>query len=67
MRVLHQRREHGLTWEVFAPPHAIPPLEYLRSATTVNRVLAAVPSFYEYAAVPLRRMNRNFVTSLTGD
>ncbi|MCX4462291.1 hypothetical protein OOK58_58460 [Streptomyces sp. NBC_01728] len=23
--------EHGLTWEVFAPPHAIPLLEYLRS------------------------------------
>ncbi|MGX4694505.1 tyrosine-type recombinase/integrase [Streptomyces sp. JNUCC 63] len=68
--------EHGLTWDVFAPPHAIPLLEYLRSvpsrrprqrmtltvatvdangpgtrlaATTVNRILAAVSSFYEYA------------------
>ncbi|WP_373431710.1 hypothetical protein [Streptomyces achromogenes] len=68
--------ERGLTWDAFAPPHAIPLLEYLRSvpsrrprqrmtlttvttaadgpatklaATTVNRILAAVSSFYEYA------------------
>jgi hypothetical protein len=68
--------ERGLIWDVFAPPHAIPLLEYLRSvpsrrprqrmvltvamadadgpgtklaATTVNRILAAVSSFYEYA------------------
>lgn len=68
--------EHDLTWDRFAPPHAIPLLEYLRSvpsrrprhrmvltvatvtadgpatklaATTVNRILAAVSSFYEYA------------------
>ncbi|MCZ0975261.1 tyrosine-type recombinase/integrase [Streptomyces albulus] len=68
--------ERGLTWDVFAPAHAIPLLEYLRTvpsrrprqrmvltvatvdadgpatklaATTVNRILAAVSSFYEYA------------------
>ncbi|WP_406424605.1 tyrosine-type recombinase/integrase [Streptomyces sp. NBC_00873] len=68
--------ERGLTWDRFAPPHAIPLLEYLRSvpsrrprhrmvltvatvtpdgpatklaATTVNRILAAVSSFCEYA------------------
>ncbi|MFE9926636.1 tyrosine-type recombinase/integrase [Streptomyces sp. NPDC005774] len=67
--------ERGLTWDQFAPPRAIPLLEYLRSvpsrrprhrmvltiatvtpdgpatklaATTVNRILAAVSSFYEY-------------------
>jgi len=66
----------GLTWEEFAPRHALALLEYLRSvpsrrprqrmtltvamvdadgpatklaATTVNRILAAVSSFYEYA------------------
>jgi site-specific recombinase XerD len=66
----------GLTWEEFAPRHALGLLEYLRSvpsrrprqrmtltvamvdvdgpatklaATTVNRILAAVSSFYEYA------------------
>ncbi|MGH3871974.1 MAG: tyrosine-type recombinase/integrase [Pseudonocardiaceae bacterium] len=65
----------GLSWEEFAPPHALALLEYLRlvpsrkprqrmtltvamvdadgpgtrlAATTVNRVLAAVSSFYEY-------------------
>jgi site-specific recombinase XerD len=65
----------GLTWEEFAPRHAIALLEYLRSvpsrrprrrmtltvatidaagpatklaAATVNRILAAVSSFYEY-------------------
>jgi site-specific recombinase XerD len=65
----------GLSWQEFAPPHALMLLEYLRSvpsrrprqrmtltvavidadgpgtrlaATAVNRVLAAVSSFYEY-------------------
>jgi integrase len=68
--------ERGLTWDRFAPPDAIPLLQYLRSvpsrrprhrmvltvatdgtdgpatklaATTVNRILAGVSSFYEYA------------------